>query len=551
MDNVEKLRQDVEFYSSNLDKLTKIGMALSSVSDLDELLKVILFECRQLLSADSGSIYLRLDAAGFPDAVKTDPEDPMVESGKVLLFQEAQNDSIDFSFQATTMPVSKRSIAGYVAMTKEILNIPDLYNIPEGVEYQFNTSYDKESGYRSKSMLTLPMLAHNGEVLGVISLLNRKKDFSCLLKTPANFEEQLYAFDEACQDLGKAVASQAAVSIENSKLTEDIKKLFDSFVITSVKAVEARDPSTAGHSSRVASLAVALAKAVDASDLPAFKDIHFTATQLNCLGKGGLLHDFGKIGVREHVLNKSNKLYPHQQIALLDRFRLMEKLAKIRRLEDDIFILEDDQITEGEKKILLEQGREQYTKEVKEIHDDMLFMRDCDIPSFLTDEKKDRINAIANKIFIDDSGTEIPYIMADELNNLLIVKGSLNQNEREEIESHVTQSHKLLEKIPWTQDYAGMMESIYYHHECLDGSGYPKGISENDIPIFAMIMHVVDIFDALVATDRPYKKAMPLEKALNILMLEAKDNHISKDLVDLFMDEKIYNVIKSKLKKTE
>lgn len=540
-----QLERELDVLKSNLGKLTKIGMALSSSTDFDSLLTTVLTECRRLLNADSGSIYLHLDAREVRNANTAPEDDPLGNPKRTLLFKEAQNDSVVFPFKEMTMPVSKRSIAGYVAMTGEILNIPDLYNIPKEAPYQFNTAFDQNSGYRSKSMLTIPMFAHDGDVLGVISLLNCKRRFDRKLNSPEDVEKQVIAFDAVCEEIGQAVASQAAVAIENNKLVADIKKLFDSFVITSVKAIEARDPSTAGHSSRVARLSTGLAEAIHNCDWPRFKDITYDDVRMNCLRKAGLLHDFGKIGVREHVLCKEQKLYPHQLIAVIDRFRMIQKLERIRSLEDELHIVADPLIHDKDQRVrALRESFESFSAQVEE---ELAFLLERNKPTFLPEQDKKRIQEIAAKTFVNESGDAIHYLTEEEKNNFLILKGSLNDEERVEIESHVSKSYELLRKIPWTSEYDGMLDAIYYHHERENGTGYPKGLGRETIPMGAMIIHIADIFDALVANDRPYKPAMPLEKALHILELEAKDGHLDHDLVQLFIEAKVYNVIKSRL----
>src|SRR5688572_20206060 len=304
------LESEVRRVTRELEETNKIGIALSTVRDHDVLLTMILSKSRELSRADAGSLYLM-------------EEDP--EKGKVLRWMLAQNDSIPVSFSQKVLQITKKSLAGYVALTGETLVIDDAYRLPPDVEYSINTSFDRENKYLTKSLLVFPMTNHQGDVIGVIQLINRKRDGAPRRLTAADVPEQVISFDEHTIRLMRSLGGQAAVALENNLLYESIERLFEGFVTASVTAIEQRDPTTSGHSFRVADLTVELARTVDRTDTGVFRDIHFDSDAIREIRYASLLHDFGKVGVREKVLVKEKKLYPLQIDVIRSRFEYVMK----------------------------------------------------------------------------------------------------------------------------------------------------------------------------------------------------------------------------------
>ena len=528
----KRLRDHEVEHLRNLARLNEIGIALSSVLDLDQLLSTILSYSRELTAADGGSIYLVENAGQL-----TSMERESIRDQK-LRFIYSQNDSIDFPFSEFTVSVDEKSISGYAALTCEVLNIEDVYHITPDRPYSFNRSFDEANGYRSQSMLTVPMLTRKSEIIGVLQLVNRKPSAGLILETPAFTEETVLPFDANCVEIIKSLASQAAVSLENAQLYENIERLFEGFVRASVMAIEARDPTTSGHSERVAVLTMGLAEGLNNTNTGPYADMVFSREELREIRYAGLLHDFGKIGVHENVLLKAEKLYPDVKNQITGRFAFIKRDLEARAFEARLEAFRSLSRPEAEARenaILAK-----LAEDLERLDSYLQVILEANIPSVLEGETVEALREISDRQYIDPKGQSLPYLQPYELSDLSIARGSLNEEERREIESHVTHSFEFLVKIPWTKDLHQVPEIAYGHHEKLNGAGYPKNLSSDEIPLPAKMMAIADIFDALTAADRPYKKAMSVERALDILGYEVKDNHLDAELVRIFTEAKIY-----------
>ena len=487
----------------NMERLHAVGRALVSEQNLGRLLDLILTKARELLKAEAGSIYL---LTGEGDRAE-------------LVFAHTQNARVKLPFHRITMPVSGQTLAGFVALSKETLNLPDVYRIPAEAPYRFNDSFDRQAGYRTTSMLVVPMQDTEGEVLGVLQLLNRQEE-----------DGRTVAFSPGDHDLAQSLAGQAAVAVKNAQLREDIERLFEGFVAASVTAIEARDPVTSGHSGRVADLTVDLAEAVNATPNGPYGGLSFTDRQLRELRYASLLHDFGKVGVREQVLVKAKKLDPSQLEIILQRLRqreleeALDGLARAWKGGGDFSLWERTvQDRQGESERL--------------IH----LIRQSNEPTVLAQEVADGLGLLENLTFTHWSGERRTVVEPGDLACLRIRRGSLSEAERLEIESHVTHTFRFLERIPWTRDLAGIPDIAYAHHERLSGRGYPRKLTEPEIPVQSRAMAIADVYDALTAQDRPYKGAVPLERSLAILDEEARDGALDRGLLDLFIEARIYD----------
>jgi HD-GYP domain-containing protein (c-di-GMP phosphodiesterase class II) len=505
-------------------ELLKIGIALSAERDNDKLLDDILRQLRQIAKADAGTLYLleRDEASGE----------------QKLRFKITQNDSNPQDYSEFVMPLSKKTVSGYVASTGSVLNIPDAYRIPSDQEYGFNVSFDKSTGYRSKSMLTVPMQDHKGEILGVVQLINCKTDRDLRIMSPEDADRCVVPFSHDIEPVVRSLASQAAVSLENNRLYQEIETLFEGFVKASVQAIESRDPTTSGHSNRVAVYTVALAEAVDRVGSGAYRDTHFTAEHLKEIRYASLLHDFGKVGVREHVLVKAKKLYPQQMDLVKLRFGYIQK-AMLYGLMKERFECLSREGMDGYAKLKSDIDRKE-SECLSEIDRYLKTIVTADEPTVLTEEPDRILDEIHGKTFVEKDGTTIPYLDDDEYIKLKIRKGSLDEAERKEIESHVTHTYLFLRTIPWTKEMRNIPDIAYGHHEKLKGDGYPRRIQGGEIAIQTRMMTVSDIYDALTASDRPYKRAVPPQRALDILNLEVKDNELDPELVNVFIESKIW-----------
>jgi HD-GYP domain-containing protein (c-di-GMP phosphodiesterase class II) len=517
------IREELDRALRETEELNKIGVALSATRDINTLLNLILLKAREVTGADAGSLYL-LEEVG--------------EGQRRLRFKLTQNDSVQFPFTEFTMPITEQSMAGYVAMHGDVINLPDAYAIPTDRPYKFNPKYDQDSGYRTRSMLTLPMKNAKGEILGVLQLINAKSNRSVVLHDERAVENFVESFTERDVRLALSLGSQAAVAYENNKLYEDIETLFEGFVKAAVTAIEQRDPTTSGHSFRVSTLTVGLAETVDkASDGP-FADIRFTREQMKEIRYAALLHDFGKVGVREEVLVKAKKLYPLQLQLVQQRFDYIRKELEARITQQKLrYFLEKSR---EEALAQVNQLEEDYKRQLAEIDDYFQFILQVNEPTVLPEGKFERLLDIARRTFVDPKGLELNFLTPDEVRLLSIPKGSLDDGERLQIESHVIHTFNFLSQIPWTKEIKEIPMIARAHHEKLNGRGYPYKLKEPEIPLPSKMMTICDIYDALSATDRPYKKAVPTERALDILRMSVKDSEIDPVLFDLFVQAKIY-----------
>ncbi len=489
-------KNDVRVARGESERLLQIGLALSAERDVTKLQQTIVRNARQLTRADSGSLYLLEEG----------------ENGeRVLRFAVAQTGPKDNGAHlGAVLPLSRTSISGYVALSGETVRIDDAYALPDEAEYRVNRSFDKANGYRTMSVLAVPMRDHEDAIVGVIMLINRKPDFDLVLTTPARTEEVVQPFSARDEQVLLSLASQAGVALENKALLDSIQDLFEQFVRASVKAIEVRDKSTQGHSSRVAELTVLQAEAVNAVQSGIFADLHFDPDQVREMRYASLLHDFGKVAVPEYIFGKAKKL-PDGRI---DAIRLRFLLA-------------------------IEQTADEHRRE--ELRALLAHVENANEPRIISMEIGNVLDALARMSYRDLEG-ERPLLDPAELDFLRIPRGSLSGDERRKMEQHVTQSFYFLREIPWSKTpWQHVPEMAYGHHEHLDGTGYPRGLKGAQIVPQVRMLTISDVFDALTANDRPYKPAMSVDRALDILVREfAERGKVDRDLLDLFITKRVY-----------
>ena len=536
--------------TKEIHELNSIGAALSAEHDTEKLLEMILTKCRAIGHADAGSLYLVEDQVIDSDSASNATQAEAVINGvklavpkrelirKVLRFKLAQNDSITIPFRELVMEINDKSIAGYVALKGEPVNIEDAYHLSENVPYQINRKFDEDSGYRTKSILAVPMRNPKGDIVGVVQLLNAKRNLASKLTNAKIVATEVIPFPLRLQEMVVSLASQAAVALENSRLYENIQKLFEGFVKASVTAIEARDPTTSGHSFRVANLTVALAEAADRISDGVYRDVKFTRDQMKEIRYASLLHDFGKVGVREEVLVKAKKLYPLQLDLIFRRFQFAKRTAEAEALRRQLQLLLQAGREEFEK---LAPGLEkELTAELAHLDEQFQIIAASNEPTVLPEGSFDRLHEIATRAVRDIDGTEFALLNNDEIRLLSIRKGSLDEAERRQIESHVVHTYNFLGQIPWTNEIRAIPDIARGHHEKLNGQGYPYKLSAPEIPLQTRMMTISDIFDALSAGDRPYKKGVNTDRALQILGFAVKDGELDPDLFQLFVDAKVY-----------
>jgi len=528
------LAEENALLREQLAAVSEIGLALSAERDLRTLLETILTKARWLTCADAGSLYL----------VEGEKRDK-------LRFVLAQNDSRQVPFVERVLDLTSATIVGWVARTRRAVNIEDVYHLPEGSEYSYSTHFDEQVGYRCKSMLVVPMIDRRDRVTGCIQLINKKPTRDLRIQSPAHAEGVVLPFPTPTVALLESIASQSAVAIDKARLIDDLEHTFEGLVYASVVAIESRDPTTSGHSERVAKLSVELAKGVSDAAVGPYADVRFSPQQIKELRYASLLHDFGKVGVREHVLVKAKKLYPWELDSVKLRFAVAVRERESQVLRGLVKTMTEAARSGGgsaaglgvDLRPFVEAAQSTIDAETKRLLGYLDTILTANEPKVLADGVCDHLRHVAAERFHAVDGTELPLLTNEETLDLAIPRGSLNREQRLEIESHVAHTFRFLARIPWTEELRDLPKIAGGHHERLDGSGYPHGLTEEEIPAQAKIMAVTDVFDALTAWDRPYKKAMPLEKAMQVLDMEAKDRHLDKHLVELFRERKVYRLV--------
>jgi len=510
-----RLSLEAEQTQKELAELNAIGVSLSAERDTDALLALILTKARAITHSDAGSIYL------------------VEELERRLRFKLTQNDFVQVPFTEFTMPISEESAAGHVALSGEILHLEDAYLPPPGAPYQINRTFDQQVGYRTKSMLVVPMRTPTGDTIGVLQLINCKRDGHRRFPSVEAIQREAVPYPARFIGLAASLASQAAVALQNSRLLDNIRTLFEGFVAASVTAIESRDPTTSGHSFRVADLTVALAAAADRAGDGPFRELRFSSDEMKTIRYASLLHDFGKVGVREEVLVKAKKLYPGHVEVITQRVELIKRGIQLRysRRQLDLLlgesrdrVLEEVAAADAELRVIL-QELDEHLKAVVAANE----------PTVMAQDVASRIKDLALTSFVDHLGQSQTVLTPEEARMLSIARGSLTPEEFEQIQSHVVHTFQFLSQIPWTRELKLVPEIARSHHEKLNGTGYPNRITNGEIPIQSRMMTISDIFDALTASDRPYKLAVPVDRALDILGFERKSGAIDPDLLDLFI----------------
>ena len=518
---------------AQLEELHAIGIALSAERDHQRLLNLILSKAREITSADAGSLFLvaRIDqTVAHPDGREEH------FTARWLKFRLAQNDSRKLRFEEEILPISPDSIAGYVAETGETLNLEDAYAPPADKPFVHNRSFDEATGYRAVSMLVVPMQNQEGDCIGVLQLINKKMARDAVLETRESFAREVLPFDEDDERLVRSLASQAAVSVENNDLYREREKLFERFVLAAVKAIESRDKTTQGHSKRVARMTKELAVVTTRADTGVYSRFRMSEEQIRELNYAALLHDFGKVGVKEKVLLKGKKLYHGETEGLRQRFKTIKRTFEAQFLRKMI-----DRLLRGDatpEQIL--RMKEELARKLVDVDAARESVEAANEPSVMESAVFEDLDTIARLTYEDDDGSERNYLEPTELAALSLSRGTLTSKERDQIQSHVQHTYDFLETIPWTGDLRKIPELARGHHEKLDGSGYPKSVQAVDIPPQTRMMTISDIYDALTAKDRPYKPAVTTESAIGILESEAEAGKLDRALLDLFIEAKVF-----------
>ncbi len=513
----------------HIKKLSEIGMALSVEKDINKLFEMIITEARNFCNAEAGTLYI------------VDKEDQSLNFA--ILQNEALNTRMGgFNRESIKLPNVPLSInhqpnhfnvSSYVALTGNIINISDIYNIPDitkfkELDFSGTRNYDKKTGYHTQSMLVIPMRNHENDIIGVVQLINAKDEES----------DKIIPFSAEYVDIISSLASQAAVALTNVQLIRELKSLFDAFIQSIATAIDEKSSYTGGHIRRVVDLTMMIAQAINASDTKPFKDIHLDDNQMEELHLSAWMHDVGKITTPEYIVDKSSKLETiFNRLHLVEtRFALIQEIIKNDYLTKKLAIMEKGQKNCPELKIL----DQECSDKIATLQDDFEFIKFCNnTGDFMADEKIERIKTIGRKMYLFQ-GKKTPYLSENEICNLCIRKGTLTDDERKIIENHAKMTFNITNQLPFPKKLSKVPEYAAAHHEKLDCSGYPNGLCKDKLSLQARILAIADIFEALTARDRPYKKPMSLSQAIKILGFMGKDNHIDTDILNLFIDSHIH-----------
>ena len=516
MKNPQSL-QDTESILARLDQLNEIGVALSKETDTNRLLEAILVAAQKITNADGGTLYR------------------MTEE-RTLKFEIMRNDTLEIAMGGTTgveipfypvhlfdkdaVPI-KSMVAAYAVHHDQSVNIADAYT-EEGFDFSGTKNFDKKTGYRSKSFLTVPMKNHENEIIGVLQLLNAKNPASGVVT----------AFSKEAQQLAESLASQAAIALTNRALISHLENLFESFISLINAAIDDKSPYTAGHCARVPQLTMLLAEAVDAIRVGPLRDFSMSEKDRYELKIAGLLHDCGKVTTPVHVVDKATKLE-----TIFDRIHLLDTRFEVIKRDAELQLLKAGQRSEAPVNVAVE-----LSQRLVEIEADRAFLRGCNIGGeMMSDADRERVVQISTKYrWQDVSGKMVDFLSVDELENLTIRAGTLTAAERAIINHHIDVTIQMLESLPWPKHLKRVPEYAGGHHERMDGKGYPRGLTRDQMSLQARCMGIADIFEALTAKDRPYKKGKTLTESLTILGKFKLGGHIDPDLFDVFMWEEVY-----------
>jgi HD-GYP domain-containing protein (c-di-GMP phosphodiesterase class II) len=517
---LNRLVSDVKRYTEDQlehhRRLMQIGMSLSAGKNLDGLFELIVDAARKCTNASGGTVYL------------------MSNDAQTLSFAVVQNEPLNIRMggtgeKITWPPVPLKSpdgspnhtnVSAFAALSGEIVNLSDVYNA-EGFDFEGTRKFDAQTGYRSKSMLVVPMKDHEKEIIGVLQLINAQDTET----------GEVISFSIDSQQMTESLASQAAVALTNSRLVQELEILLESFIKTIATAIDEKSHYTGGHIRRVAELTMSIAEKINGVTEGTFADVRFSDNELNELRIAAWLHDVGKITTPDHIMDKNKKLESVcDRIEILKlRFELIKKnyqLARIRR---------------GNEAQVSDESPDDFEDDyIEKLEEDYAFLSSVNFGGeFMADEMIERVQRIAKRQY-DVDGRSFPLLTEDEICNLSIRRGTLTDSEREIVNNHARSTYNMLSQLPFPKKLRHVPLYAASHHEKLDGTGYPAKLSREQLSLQARIIAIADIFEALTAKDRPYRKGKTLSEALKIMKFMVQDKHIDPELYTLFLKEKIY-----------
>lgn len=522
---INNVVNDLKIFSDkmvgHIKRLTDIGTALSVEDQTQKLMEMIVDEARMFANADGGTLYIKA-----PD-------------GKHLRFEIAQNNSLKTRMGGTSGKITwpeinlinddgsenHSNVSAHVALTGETVNIPDVYEA-EGFDFSGTRAFDKNTKYRSKSMLVVPLRDHENEIIGVLQLINAQ----------SYIDNSLIPFSSESQAITLSLASQAAVVMTKNRLLRELENLFNAFILTIAKAIDEKSPYTGGHIKRVADLAMTIAGRINEIKDGPFSNVSFSKDELNELRLAAWMHDVGKITTPEYVVDKANKLETiYDRINEVQaRFEVFKRDAEIKYLRKKMALMEKGDIDD------IRVCDDEYAQELKKIRDDLEFITKTNTGGeFMAAEKIQRVKDIAKNTW-QKNGETLPWLSENEVYNLIIEKGTLNNEERKRIQDHVRLTEIMLNELPFPKKLKNVPKYASSHHETLDGTGYHHGLKGDELSLQSRILAFADIFEALSASDRPYKKGKTASEVKKIMGFMVKDKHIDKDVADMFFNGDLF-----------
>lgn len=505
---------------TNLQHFIDISIRLTTEKNSSKLLDEILQVVMSIANSDAGSIY-------------------SITSNKQLKFETVINKSLNLYLGGTLGgPVdfpnidlfidgkpNDTAIVAHSVNTGEVINIPDVY---DALPFDMSAArkMDARTGYRSESMLTIPLKDHEDDIIGVIQLINVK-----------DAQNKNIPFSEELVTLIRSFASLGAISLTNSTLVKDMEVLFSTFAEAIAMAIDEKSPHTGGHCKRVPALTLMLADAVHKIDKGPLADFIMSPEDRHELSVAGWLHDCGKIATPDHITEKSTKLE-----TIFDRIEFID--AKFEIISRDLELSYQQQIISAikqNKSVEVLQFERLLETELKQLALDRALLQRVNIGGeFLGEEEQAHILRISKQYSLKINGEETPLLTDDEVENLMIRRGTLTQGEREIMKRHMDITKNILDILPFPKHLSNVAEYALGHHEKLDGTGYPRGLTKEQMSVPARLMAITDIFEALSAVDRPYKKAKPVSECLNILGNMVSNNHLDPDIFAIFIESEVY-----------
>ena len=506
---------DTDQLIQHVAHLIETGVALSAEKDTQALLERIVESAQALTHADGGTLYLVKDDALHFAVMRTDSHtSPTKEGGPPPPIPLHLDQGVP----------NTNTMASCTAVSGITINIANLDEVPE-FDFSGALKYEAETGYHSRSFLAIPLVNHEHDVIGVLQLINAQD--------PETGE--IIPFSKQAQRAAESLASQAAMALTNRQLLDGLRELLEKFIEMIADAIDEKSPYTGGHCRRVPEIAMLLADAINATDEGAHKHTFFTEAELYELKIAALMHDCGKITTPVHIVDKATKLE-----TIFDRIELVQSRFELLKKDLEIALLKQRLAQRGEADFDA-RSDPTFQAEIARLDEEFAFLRKCNLGSeFMSAEDQARVAQIGQRQWRDSQGHDQPLLTENEHDNLIITKGTLTEDERLQINAHIVTTLRMLESLPFPKHLRNVPEIAGGHHERMDGKGYPKGLTGEEMSVQARLMGIADIFEALTAADRPYKKAMPLSQALNILANMAQEGHIDPELFHVFIKEKVY-----------